>query len=132
MAEIRRVQIGQRIETHIRGRVFRYAPKAKKRKPGQIAERRVVCVLTTHDGQLLEHWGVGQRCHGGDCRHIHLTRAVVNSLERDGVLRFVPGSGRNVAAYTFGRTWKAIPSGGPQAENSRRSPREYVTVMQLV
>ena len=123
MAEINRVVMGRRTVTHIRGRVFRFAPKAKRKgmvKPAN-AERRVVCVLNSHDTALLEYWQTGQRCHGPLCRHEHLTRESVNALVLDGVLKFIPGSGRNVAGYIYGRTWKPAPS-GPEREK----------VMQLV
>jgi len=122
MAEFQRVQIGARVETRIRGRVFRFAPKAKRAPDEPRAsskELRRVCVLSEHDSGMLEHGGVGQPCHGPRCRHSHLTREAVQKLVHDGILRYVPGSGRNVAGYTYGRSWKAIPSDG-------------VKVMQLV
>ena len=125
MAEIQRVQIGARVETRIRGRVFRFAPKRVDgdrhgdRSRMASKERRRVCVLSRHDGRMLEHWGEGQPCHGARCSHTHMTREAVTAMVTNGILRFVPGSGNNVAAYSYGRSWKAVPSAG-------------VKVMQLV
>lgn len=123
MAEITRLVLDGEVITQIRGRVFKFGRK-KVRRDGvpKVAEKRTVCVLNQHDGANLEHWNKGQSCHGADCRHSHMTRAAVDSLVRDGILRFAAGSGKNVAVYSYGRTWKAVPSGGPQAEK----------VMQLV
>ena len=118
MAEIQRLQTGNRTKTHIRGRVFRYAPQ-KKAKEKRAKELRIVCILNHHDGRLLEHWSVSQPCHGPKCQHAHMTRDTVTALVKDGVLRLVPGSNGNVAAYSYGRTWKAVPS-------------DNVKVMQLV
>ncbi len=121
MAEIQTVQVGSKVSTRIRGRVFRFAPKAKRRSEPRSQERRVVCVLDVHAGRLLEHWSLSQACHGPTCQHKHLTRETVGELVRDGVLRYVPDSGKNVAVYTQGRTWKGVPSGP-----------ERMKVMQLV
>ena len=96
--------------------MFRYAPQAKRKamggQPERSKERRRVCVLSEQDGRLLEHFHVEHRCYG-HCTHHHQTRDEVDKLVRDGVLRYVPGSERNVATYTYGRTWKGVPSGGP-------------------
>jgi len=102
--------------------VFRFAPKAKR--DGNVTrsvskEARRVCVLNEQDSGLLEHGGVGQPCHGPKCRHSHLTREAVEKLVQENILRYVRGSGRNVAGYSYGRTWKAVPS-------------DNVKVMQLV
>ena len=121
MAQIERVQTGLRVETHIRGRVFRFAPKAKHPAKVISRERRRVCVLSAHDGRMLEHWDSSQACFGPGCRHVHQTRAEVDKLVAEGILRYLPGSMRNVAAYSFGRTWKGVPSGPSR-----------VKVMQLV
>jgi len=48
-----------------------------------------------------------------------MTREAVAAMVRADILRFIPGSGNNVAAYSYGRTWKAVPS-------------DNVKVMQLV
>jgi hypothetical protein len=106
MAQIQTTQTGERIETVTRGRVFRYAPSAPKSK-----ERRRVCVLSSFAGAMLERWGIDQPCHGPRCTHGHQTRDAVETLVKDGVLRYV-GIGRNVAAYSYGRTWKGVVSGG--------------------
>ena len=123
MAHIEIVVTGPKVETHIRGRVFRYAPKRKKQDMQPASrERRRVCVLDRHTGRLLEHWQHAQPCFGPRCTHRHYTRDEVAKLVRDGILRYVPGSNRNVAAFSFGRTWKGVPSG------SKMGPK----VMQLV
>lgn len=109
MAQIQVTQTGDRIETRIRGRVFRYAPVAPRSK-----ERRRVCVLSAHAARMLECWGEEQPCHGPKCTHGHQSRDEVSKLVRDGILTFVAGSEGNVARYTYGRTWKGVPSGGPQ------------------
>lgn len=41
---------------------------------------------------------------------MHQTREAVEGLVRDGILKWV-GAGKNVAAYSYGRTWKGVPSG---------------------
>ena len=121
MAEIQRVQMGARVETRIRGRVFRFAPKAKRTDGARTATReaRRVCVLSRHDGRLLEHWDQSQPCHGPRCNHTHMTREAVAAMVKADIMRFLPGSNGNVAAYSYGRTWKALPS-------------DNVKVMQLV
>jgi len=124
MAHIERVQTGQKVETHIRGRVFRFAPKGKRSPHGDrtvTVERRRVCVLSTHDGRMLEHWNAAQPCFGPKCQHTHQTRVEVDRLVAEGILRYVPGSSNNVASYSFGRVWKGVPSGS-----------ERMKVMQLV
>ena len=111
MAEIQTVRTGHRVETRIRGRVFRFAPKEKRSAVKvRSKELRRVCVMDRHSGRMLEHWGEGQPCYGPKCTHTHQTRAEVDKLVRDGILRYVPGSNRNVAAYSFGRVWKGIQS----------------------
>jgi hypothetical protein len=120
MAQIEHVQTGSRVETHVRGRVFRYAPQLPKQQRPASKERRRICVLSHHTGRLMEHWGYGEECHGPTCHHTHLTREAVDQLVRDGVLKYI-GTGRNVASYSFGRVWKGMPSGN-----------ERVKVMQLV
>ena len=122
MAHIEHVQTGVRVKTHIRGRVFRFAPKAKRTVTiPRSRERRRVCVMSTHDGRMLEHWSEGQPCFGPRCTHTHQTREQVDRLVAEGILRYVPGSSNNVAAYSFGREWKGVPSG-----------TERMKVMQLV
>jgi len=125
MAHIEHVQTGVRVKTHIRGRVFRFAPKqsSSKHQFGVVKsrERRRVCVLSRQAGQMLEHWQEGQPCFGPKCTHTHQTREQVDALVVEGVLRYVPGSSNNVAAYSFGREWKGVPSGP-----------ERMKVMQLV
>jgi hypothetical protein len=116
LAHFETIQTGNRVETHIRGRVFRYAPKQPKglQRPPASKELRRVCVLDGHHGAMLERWGVDQPCHGPRCTHRHHTRAEVEKLVRDGILKYVAGSQRNVAVYVYGRIWKGVPSGGPQ------------------
>jgi hypothetical protein len=95
----------------VRGRIFRRKPRKTARQVSP--ERRRVCVLDRHHGRLLEHWGEGQPCFGPKCSHKHQTRIEVDKLVREGVLRYVPGSRGNVAAFTYGRIWKGVPSGWP-------------------
>jgi len=109
MAQIQVTQTGDRIETRIRGRVFRYAPVAPRSK-----ERRRVCVLSSFEGGLLERYGVEQPCHGSNCTHGHQTPEEVHKLVMDGILKIVPGSFGYVATYIYAREWKGVPSGGPQ------------------
>jgi hypothetical protein len=78
-------------------------------------------VLSSWAGAMLERWGVNQPCHGPRCTHGHQTREAVEVLVRGGILRYLPNSGRNVAAYTYGRTWKGV-----------ESAHSSVRVMQLV
>jgi hypothetical protein len=106
MATIQTTQTGKAVKTEVRGRVFRYAPVAKSK------ERRRVCVLSSWAGAMLDRWGIDQPCHGPRCTHGHQTRDAVDVLVRDGVLKYI-GVGRNVATYSYGRTWKGVPSGGP-------------------
>jgi hypothetical protein len=115
MAKLEVTQTGSRVETRMRGRVFRYAPQAPRSK-----ERRRVCVLSSWSGAMLEQWGVEQPCHGPKCTHGHQTRDEIEKLVHEGIMRFV-GIGRNVATYTYGREWKGVDSG-----------HTSVKVMQLV
>jgi len=48
-----------------------------------------------------------------------MTREAVAAMVKADIMRFLPGSNGNVAAYSYGRTWKALPS-------------DNVKVMQLV
>ena len=107
MAQIHKTQTGDQVKVQVRGRVFRYAPVAPRSK-----ERRRVCVLSSWSGAMLDRWGINQPCHGPNCTHTHQTREAVDVLVRDGVLRYI-GQGRNVASYSYGRTWKGVPSGSP-------------------
>ena len=107
MAEIQRIQMGDRVATHVRGRAFRYAPQAGKHKS---KDRRRICVLSAHASRMLEHWGEYQHCSGAKCTHTHQSREAVAKLVRDGVMRWI-GRERNVAGYTYGREWKGVPSG---------------------
>ena len=118
MAQIQVTQTGDRIETRIRGRVFRYAPVAPRSK-----ERRRVCVLSAHAARMLECWGEEQPCHGPKCTHGHQSRDEVNKLVREGILRLVPNSEGNVASYSYAREWRGVLS-------DYRGAREKI--MQLV
>jgi len=70
-----------------------------------------VCVLSHHHGRLLEFWGQAQACSGPQCQHIHYTRETVDGLVRDGTMRWI-GRERNIATYTYGRTWETRLSEG--------------------
>ena len=112
IAHIEQIQTGSRIETHIRGRVFRFGRRRLGGAAARVAskERRRVCVLSRHAMRMLESWGVSQPCYGPRCDHGHLSRDVVDGLVREGILRYI-GTGRMVAGYTYGRTWKGVQSG---------------------
>jgi hypothetical protein len=112
IAHIEQVQTGSRIETHIRGRVFRFGRRRLGGAAARVAskERRRVCVLSRHAMRMLESWGVSQPCYGPRCDHGHLSRDVVDELVREGILRYI-GTGRMVAGYTYGREWRGMPSG---------------------
>lgn len=103
MAEINVLITSGRVVTHIRGRIMQKPVVASK-------ERRRICVLTARGGNELEMWAINQPCFGPGCFHTHQTRDAVSALVNDGILKWV-GTGRNMAAYSFGRTWKAMPSG---------------------
>jgi len=106
----------------VRGRVMRsqVIDHSRRRSLEASKERRRVCVLSARGGNELEHWGMAQPCFGPGCFHTHQTREAIADLVAKGIMKWV-GVGKNVAAYTYGRTWKAMPS-GPQREK----------VMQLV
>ena len=112
MADFAHVQTNGRVETFGRGRVFAKRTQSDRDQPAS-HERRRVCVLSEYSTRLVELWGIRQPCSGPTCDHKHLTREAVNALVGDGILRFVKGSGRNVAGYTYGREWRGVPSGGP-------------------
>lgn len=118
MAQIQTIQTGDSVETRVRGRVFRQDQQNAERPKSK--ERRRVCVLSAHGARMLESWGVGERCHGAGCSHAHHTRESVESMVREGIMRWI-GAGRNVAGYSYGRSWKGVDSGGTS-----------VKVMQLV
>jgi hypothetical protein len=107
MAESHTIQTGKRIETHIKGRVF----ASPQPQFSRVLEKRRVCVLSNHSGRMLQEWGQWHPCFGPGC-HDHQTREAVEVLVRDGVLRWV-GKERNVAAFSYGKTWKPKESGGP-------------------
>jgi hypothetical protein len=111
MAHLQAIQTGERIETHTHGRVFRFAAKRREER-GRVAskEQRRVCVLSMAGARALEFYGASQPCYGPTCDHVHLTREHVEKMVADGIMKFI-GRGRNVAGYTYGRTWKGVPSG---------------------
>ena len=110
MASLETVKTGSRIETRVRGRVFRYAPDPAMPKS---KERRGICVLNQHAGAMLYRWGVEQPCYGARCTHTHQSADAVAALVRDGVMKYL-GWDHAVATYVYGRTWKGVSSGGPQ------------------
>ena len=88
----------------------------KKRERRETSkDRRRVCLLSARGGRELEMWGQGQPCFGPGCMHTHITRQQAEEMERGGIVRFV-GKGRNVATYSYGRTWKGVPSGASRAK----------------
>ena len=110
MAQIESVTTSGKIVTVVRGRVMRVqsdrhdAPRSK--------ERRRVCVLSARGARELEFYNATQPCFGRGCFHTHQTREAVADMVAKGIMKWV-GIGKNVAAYSYGRTWKAMPS-GPQ------------------
>lgn len=113
MAEITQTLINGRIATHVRGRVFRFEPrkKAQNLMSARPKEKRRVCLLSAHDAENLEQWSINQPCFGSGCRHLHLTREAIAEMERAGVIRWI-GGGKNVAAYSDGKTWRPKVSAG--------------------
>lgn len=77
-------------------------------------------MLSARGANELEMWNMNQPCYGPGCFHTHQTADAVTALVNDGILKWV-GVGKKVAAYSFARTWKAMPSGA-----------ERVKAMQLV
>lgn len=105
MATVERELHGADVIVRYRGRVMKV--HQKDAQPSK--EQRRICVLTIAASYALEHWNIAQPCFG-ECSHTHYTRDLVNSLVRDGALRWV-GTGKNIAAWTAGRKWKGVPSG---------------------
>lgn len=101
------------VRTFVRGRVMRSHERGGAKQYPQPAskERRRVCVLSARGARELEHWGMAQPCYGNGCHHHHQTREEVEKLVREGVMRWV-GIGKNVAAYSFARTWQGRTSAG--------------------
>lgn len=112
MAQIESVTTSGKIVTMVRGRVMRsqVIDHSRRRLPEVSKERRRVCVLSSRGGNELEHWGMTQPCFGPGCHHTHQTRESVADMVAKGIMKWV-GIGKNVAAYSYGRTWKAMPSG---------------------
>jgi len=107
MAQIESVTTSGKIVTKVRGRVMRSQDSDRRFLS---RERRRVCVLSARGGNELEHWGMAQPCYGPGCFHTHQTREAVADMVSKGIMKWV-GIGKNVAAYSYGRTWKAMPSG---------------------
>lgn len=108
MAILEREQRGQEEIVRIQGRVMKvkHEPKPGEKPPREL---RMICVLSGAGARALTELGIAQPCFG-NCYHSHHTRALVERLVRDGLLRWL-GKGKNVAAYTGNREWKAMPSG---------------------
>src|SRR5581483_12383901 len=112
MATIETTQTGGRVVTYVRGRAFRFAPKAKRvMRRSVVKEQRRICVLSASSHRRLL-WGYQQPCYGDACTHAHWTRDAVEQMVADGQMEWVEGSGKNVAAWARSRTWKPVRSGG--------------------
>lgn len=106
MATLERESNGGLEIVRYRGRLLKQ-PRDKDGKPSK--ELRRICVLSEAASYALEHWGITQPCYG-ECSHLHYTRAAVEELVRENVMRWI-GQGKNIAAWTGGREWKPKPSG---------------------
>ena len=115
MAQIDTESTSGRVVARVRGRVFRSGSSPQGGQVSASKERRRVCVLSARGGRELEMWEIGQPCYGAGCRHTHQTREAVAQQVREGILRWV-GAGKNVAAYSYGRKWVAMPSGPARAK----------------
>jgi len=123
MAHIETVQTGFRVETHIRGRVYRNEPGKGSQGPNQrpaqtlqsrmrpaAKQRRRVCLLSARDARWLRDHGISQPCFGPGCTHSHHTRARIEMLVKSGDLEWI-GESKNVACWPDPREYKGARSG---------------------
>jgi hypothetical protein len=131
VAHIEVVQTSSTVTTHIRGRVFRYAPMAKRKAAGRVLavrsrERRRICVLDAEQAFGLEQFHRSLLCYGPGS-HTHYTRDAVLKLIESGELRWVEGSGNNVAAWQGEWHWEGgqlVPG-----NSSKRGPNQHCQPM---
>ena len=114
MAHLESIQTGNRVITHVAGRVYRQQPGRKRpeqslsqRTRHAAKQRRRVCLLSVRDANWLEEYGVSQPCFGQGCTHAHHTRKAIEQAVKDGQLRWV-GESKNVAAWTDPREWRGV------------------------
>ena len=114
MAHVESIQTGNRVITHVAGRVYRQQPGRKRpeqslsqRTRHAAKQRRRVCLLSVRDANCLEEYGVSHPCFGPGCKHAHHTRKAIEQAVKDGQLRWV-GDSKNVAAWTDPREWKGV------------------------
>lgn len=130
MAHLTVTETSGRIETHIRGRVFRKSHKKSTAGRQSSKEKRRICVMNARDGAGLEHWNQNQACFGPTCQHSHYTRDAVVSLIATGTMRWI-GDGKNVAAFTQTRVFIPKSSGGMacmqlvSGTDGRRGPSQH-------
>lgn len=132
MAHVTATETSGRIETHIRGRVFRKTHRKHQGAVGRLTskEKRRICVMSTRDGHALEMWNQNQPCFGPTCRHTHQTRGEVARMVAAGTMRWV-GDGKNVAAFSETRVFVPKSSGGVacmqlvSGTDGRRGPSQH-------
>jgi hypothetical protein len=118
MAHLETIQTGNRVVTHVQGRVYRDQVGQRSgrhqrehslasRTVGKAKQRRRVCLLSVRDAGWLEQYGVSQPCFGSGCTHSHYTRRQIEQAVKTGALRWV-GTSQNVAAWTDPREWKGV------------------------
>ena len=114
IAHVETIQTGNRVVTHVAGRVYRQQPGRKRpeqslsqRTRHAAKQRRRVCLLSVKDACLLEEYGVSQPCFGPGCTHAHHTRKQIEQMVASGQLRWI-GESRNVAAWTDPREWRGV------------------------
>jgi hypothetical protein len=115
MAEIQTVQTGFRVETHIRGRIYRPGVQrvqtVRARSQTRAMARRRICLLSARDARWLEEFAVSQPCTGPGCHHSHHTRREVERMVAAGILRWV-GKSQNVACWPEDLRWMSRRSQG--------------------
>ena len=118
MAHLESIQTGNRVITHVQGRVYRdqVGQRSGRHKREQslasrtvtrAKQRRRVCLLSVRDASWLEEYGISQPCFGQGCTHAHHTRKAIEQAVKDGQLRWV-GESKNVAAWTDPREWRGV------------------------
>jgi hypothetical protein len=130
LAHLTVTETSGRVETHVRGRVFRKTHNKSTSGRQASKEKRRVCVLSSCDGLALEVWNQNQACYGPSCRHLHYTREAVVELIKAGTMRWV-GDGKNVAAFEQTKALMPKVSGGMacmqlvDGTDARRGPNQH-------
>ena len=137
MAHLETIRTGFRVETRVRGRVYRSGGDVGRRRvrvERKTVQRRLVCLLSSKAAWLLEEFSISQPCHGPECNHAHHTRAKIQALVQAGELRWV-GKGQNVAAWAVGvKAEKGATVGGDSGgiREWRGMKSQGYSTMQLV